>query len=372
MSWFNLVTSQRQPFIGLAPMDGISDSAFRQICAKYGQPSVLFTEFVSVDGLCHNAAALLKILRFELSQRPVVAQLFGKTPECFYQAAIAVCELGFDGVDINMGCPAPKVSAHGSGAGLIKSPKLAQQIIEAAKKGVQDWYNGAKLENCPDFSAQFIQEIKQLAKLNNQQVSQFSKSGSKISTHIRRLIPVSVKTRLGYDHPIVDQWLPTIIEAQPALITLHGRILKQAYKGKADWQAIALAAKLAHQAGIPLLGNGDIQNYEDAAQHIQQHQVDGVLIGRASFGNPWVFRPANERIKVNIQQKAKVALEHAKLYELFFSSQEKYSFLPMRKHLAWYIKGIVGAPKVRSQLVQSNNSKDVEKIFNQVGLSLML
>ncbi len=364
MSWIHSITSSSHPFIGLAPMDGITDSAFRQICAKYGQPRVMFTEFVSAEGLCHNAAVLLKILSFEFSQRPVVAQLFGKTPECFYQAAILVCALGFDGVDINMGCPAKKVSVHGSGAGLIKTPKLAQQIILASKKGVQDWHNGAELNDCPDFSAQFIRQI--------QQIRQFIKFNAKSKlakkSQSRQLIPVSVKTRLGYDQPIINQWLSTIIETRPALITLHGRTLKQAYKGKADWSEIALAAQLAHHAGIPFLGNGDIQNYEDAVEHIQQYQVDGVLIGRASFGNPWVFRPTRERVKINIKQKAKAALEHAEFYELFFSSQEKYSFLPMRKHLAWYIKGIVGASQLRRQLVQTNNSKEVKKILKQAKL----
>lgn len=426
MFWFNALAKNSQLPLGLAPMDGITDVAFRQICALHAKPSVMFTEFVSVEGLCHCAPSLLKILRFTPEQQPIVAQLFGKTPACFYQAGILACELGFVGIDINMGCPVAKISANGSGAGLIKTPKLAQEIIKATKQAVVDWSNGANLKNCKDFSPIFIKQIELLAKLNRQE--QLKPATPPVSatlpvsailpvlttpvpatplvsatplpppTTTRQMIPVSVKTRLGYDQPIVKEWLSTLLAVKPDLITLHGRTLKQAYKGMADWQAIALGAEIAHLAQTPLWGNGDVANYEQAEEHIKQYHVDGILIGRASFGNPWAFLPQAKRLAISHQQRVKVAIEHTKLFEQFFANEnyfckpnkdassivgqkssenkqkvpnlstanQQFSFLPMRKHLAWYFKGFENVSQLRAQLMQANSSQDVEKILTML------
>ncbi len=352
--WTNL----NQPIVGLAPMDGVTDQPFRHIAQKYGNPDVFFTEFTNVEGLCHGATRLMRPLIYDATQQPIVAQIFGKEPSSFRQVAVLVAELGFDGIDLNMGCPARQVASHGSGAGLIKTPKLACQIIEATLAGVNDWLEGKTCQDCPDIT----DEICQMVENRQEQMSRFD-------FQPKKEIPVSVKTRTGYDHPVIADWIGLLAQTKIAAITLHGRTLKQGYSGQADWILIAQAAELAHQAGKVFLGNGDVVSREEAQQKAQEYDVDGVLIGRAAQGNPFVFRQPNPLDKLNPKQKAQklaqVALEHARLYEATFQDQEKYHFLPMRKHLAWYVKGIPHAKQIRQELVRSHSSQEVAKIFKK-------
>ena len=137
----------KYPIIGLAPMDGVTDAPFRYIACKYGNPDLIVTEFTSVEGICHGATKNLRAFIFDRSERPICAQLFGSTPDAFYNAAFVVCELGFDGIDINMGCPAGNIASKGAGAALIKTPKLAQQIILRTKEAAKDWYEGKKIKD---------------------------------------------------------------------------------------------------------------------------------------------------------------------------------------------------------------------------------
>src|SRR5687767_4783416 len=214
------------PIIGLSPMDGVTDLAFRHTIASQGKPDVIFTEFTHVHDVCRGPEFLLDSLHYDESERPIVAQLYGKDPDLFYQAAHIVCELGFDGLDINMGCPSKNVASSGSGAGLIRTPDVAHAILRAARQGVNDWANGQTLVDAgiKRARAEFI------AAMN------LSRAGA--SAIPRRLLPVSVKTRLGYDSVIVERWISHLLEEQPAAITVHGRTLEQMYRGEADWSAI--------------------------------------------------------------------------------------------------------------------------------------
>ena len=144
--WDTLAT----PIIGLSPMDGLTDHPFRHIQKKYGNPTIMYTEFTSVEGVCHGATQLLKDFLFDETQRPLIAQIYGTTPSYFRQTAILLCQLGFDGIDINMGCPVKNVAHSGAGAALIKTPRLAQEIIAATKQGVINWQNGMREKDCPD------------------------------------------------------------------------------------------------------------------------------------------------------------------------------------------------------------------------------
>ncbi|MBP7875781.1 tRNA-dihydrouridine synthase [Candidatus Woesebacteria bacterium] len=340
----------RLPILGLSPMDGVSDAPFRFIQQKYGQPSVTYTEFSSVEGICHGSSTFQKEFLFDQTQRPVLAQIFGTDPNCFYQSTILCCELGFDGIDINMGCPAKNVSNRGAGAGLIRTPKLAQQIISAVQKGVKDWSEGATIEDCPDI----IEESKVVVR----------KRKSDLHNQERRLLPVSVKTRIGYDSAIISEWIPVLLEMEPAAIALHGRTLKQQYGGNANWECIAEAAQLANPTQTLLLGNGDVHTKQDAVMKASTYGVDGVLIGRASFGNPFIFLdepPTSPSI-------AQIALEHAQLYEHTFNKLEKYAFLPMRKHLGWYIRGMDKASEIRARLFATNTAGEVEFILREYQL----
>ena len=350
-----------RPIVSLAPMDGVTDQPFRHIVQKYGQPDVIYTEFVNVEGLCHQAERLTRPLLYDSSQQPIVAQIYGKTPKFFRQVAIMVCSLGFAGVDINMGCPSKSVAGGGSGAALIKTPKLAQEIIQAVQQGVEDWVNGVSCEDCSDLSEEICQIVK----------SRQAELGLD-ENRARQAIPVSVKTRLGITESKIETWLPYLMEMQPAVISLHGRTLKQSYRGLADWEEIAKAADMAHQAGILMFGNGDVQNRQQAEEYAQKYGVDGVLIGRAVRGNPFVFAKNDPLEDADEQERARllaqVALEHAQYYEKCFFNQERRFFLPMRKHLAWYMSGFSYAKEIRKKLVRTNSSEEVREVFKEYGL----
>jgi tRNA-dihydrouridine synthase B len=350
-----------KPIIGLSPMDGVTDAACRQIQKKYGQPALLFTEFSSVEGICRGARELLREFLYLPEQRPIIGQIYGTTPDFFRQTSIMLCELGFDGVDINMGCPAKNVAHSGAGAALIKTPELAKKIIRATQAGVAEWQNGATVADCPDLTPEIQAEIKR----RQQSLNLLNADG----LVPRRTIPVSVKTRIGFDQIIIKEWIEHLLETAPAAITVHGRTLRQLYSGFADWSAIATAAETVKASGLPtlLLGNGDVVSLADAAAKIAQCGLDGILIGRASFGNPFVFKNA-EAEPLDPKVMCPIALEHAKLYEAIYQSEEKYNFLPMRKHLGWYVRGFPQAKEVRGLLVRTNSSQEVEAIFRQFEL----
>lgn len=341
----------KKPFMGLAPMDGVSDHPYRYIQKKYGQPDIIYTEFATVEGFCRGVTVPLKDFIFDETQRPVVAQIYGKTPQFFRETATIICQLGFDGVDINMGCPAKSVANGGAGAALINTPQLAQNIIRATQTGVQDWINGKTAADCENITTKITREVEK------------RQSNLPEKYQLRQAIPVSIKTRIGFDSPIIDEWLPILLDTNPAAIAIHGRTLRQGYSGKADWEEIGKAVEIAKNTSTLIIGNGDISSRAEALEKVNKHGVDGVLIGRASFGNPWLF---NKNIaEVTIHQKTKIAIEHAQLYEETFNKNEKYSFLPMRKHLGWYIKSFDRAKEIRKELMQTNSSQDVIEILTK-------
>ena len=350
-----------RPLLALSPMDGVTDQPFRHLQKKYGQPMLMYTEFTSAEGLCLSSGRLLRDLLYDETQRPILAQIFGKRPHFFYQAAIIVCELGFDGVDINMGCPAKTVAQGGSGAGLIKTPQLAQEIVRATQQGVHDWLNGATAYNCADLPRRVADQIRarqQTLPLAYQQ---------------RRPIPVSVKTRVGYDKPIVAEWLSRLLEVEPVAIAVHGRTLEQGYSGEASWAEIGRAVEVARGSGVLILGNGDVQSLSQGQQYVQTYGVDGVMMGRATYGNPFFFDGTRERATeiepdaAEVQALAQIMLEHAQLYEQTYCHYEKYFFTPMRKHFAWYARRMHGGKRLRVPLLQSNSSAEVARILSEQG-----
>lgn len=338
-------------------MNGVTDHAFRHIQKKYGDPMLLYTEFTSVDGICAGASALLKDFLYDESQRPILAQIYGRSPAKFYQTAILLCQLGFDGIDINMGCPSKNIAHSGSGAGLIRTPALAQAIVRATKQGVKDWLNGATVRDCEDVTPALAAQVEAR---HHQLPPAFQQ---------RRPLPVSVKTRTGYASPQVQEWIPHLLASEPAAITLHGRTLAQGYTGEADWEAIGCAAALARGSGTLVLGNGDLRSLADAHARSETYGVDGALIGRASYGNPYVFRqehspaptdgptasPGPAKVNYDLLH---IALDHARLYEQSFGHLERYYFLPMRKHLAWYVRHLPGASHLRRTLTQTSSLEE--------------
>jgi tRNA-dihydrouridine synthase B len=364
--WDNL----QKPIIGLAPMDGVTDAPCRTIHGLYGRPDVVITEFTNVEGLWRGSDRIFRDFLYTPAERPVVAQIFGCRPEYFYRAAHVVCQLGFDGLDINMGCPAKTVANKGGGAALIRMPETAKEIIRAAQQGVQDWANGQTLQDLE----MDPHRIERIHLMNEERASIW---GDNVQTE-RRLLPVSVKTRLGYDSVVITDWVQELLELQPAVISIHGRTLAQHYKGEANWEAIAAAAEIVRKTDTLILGNGDIHNLFEAAQRIRTIGVHGVLIGRASFGNPWMFRNRDQLKKLlnaNInptpedlpdiipsrEERLLMALEHANVHAKLKGEDH---YVEMRKHLGWYLGHFPGAKQVRNDLVRVNSLADVERIIH--------
>ncbi len=294
-------------------MEDVTDCAFREMFARYGKPDVMFTEFVNVDGLLHpeGSKRLAIDLKYTEAQRPIVAQIWGRDPEKFYQAALLLAKMGFDGIDINMGCPQDKEISLRSCAALILEPELAKTIILSTKKGAGG-------------------------------------------------LPVSVKTRIGYSQNTVSEWVKHLLDTEPSAITIHGRTKKQKSKVPADWQAIAEAVKVrdGEKSQSLIIGNGDIKSLNDGLQKAKETGVDGIMVGRGAFGNPWLFNPQ----EISIEQKLNTMLEHAKLFEKWLG-QEK-SFMIMRKHFKAYVNGFENAAELRAKLMETKNLAEAELIAN--------
>jgi tRNA-dihydrouridine synthase len=272
-----------------------------------------------------------------------------------------LCALGFDGVDINMGCPDKSVAARGCGAALIKNPALARAIIRAVQAGVRDWACGQAIETV-GLRSSVVEQIQRL-----------TSTATAPTPEPRRALPVSVKTRLGYDSVVIEDWVATLLEEQPEVIAIHGRTLTQRYRGQADWDAIRRAATLVRETSTLVLGNGDVATMAEVVQRVRQTQVHGVLIGRGALGNPWIFRakawarqqsttpPAEApSLDVTVTERCQVALEHARYFEALNSG---VPFQAMRKHLGWYCRGFPGAADVRAQLFTTTSSGDVARVF---------
>src|SRR5215467_2110397 len=269
-----------------------------------------------------------------------------------------------------MGCPAKTIANKGGGAALIRVPETAKAIIRATQQGVHDWANGQTLEDL-EMDPERIRRIRQM---NEERVRSWGDS-----PHIeRRPLPVSVKTRLGYDSIVITDWVQELLELEPAVISIHGRTLVQHYKGEANWDAIAAAAEIVRKTDTLIFGNGDIQSLYQAAQRIRNAGVQGVLIGRASFGNPWIFRNREllkQLLNAGInptpddlpdpmpsrEERLLMALEHARVHAKLKGEDH---YIELRKHMGWYLGHFRGAKQIRSELVRINGLVDVEQIIH--------
>ncbi len=307
-----------KPIFALAPLANVTDAAFRRLIAKYSKPAgphVMFTEFVSADGLIRgNKEVLLRDLLYSESERPIVAQLFTGRPEMMEQAAALARELGFDGIDINMGCPDRSIEKAGAGAALIKNPKLAQEIIAAAKRGAGP-------------------------------------------------LPVSIKTRLGYNKDILDEWLPAILEMKPAAVTIHARTRKEMSAVPARFERVRRAVEIRDEmkSTALILGNGDVMDLEDAARKVSESGADGAMLGRAIFGRPQLFNTTFQHsIECwNVEKRLQVSVEHARLFEKLLGDIKNFAI--MKKHFKAYAEGFPGAKELRVRLMETNNSSEIER-----------
>ncbi len=299
-------------------MDGYTDLPLRQMLVKYGSPDVFFTEFVSADGLSSKKGRknLTRILEYKENERPIVAQLFGSNPDTYTTASEFIIELGFDGIDINMGCPDRKVFSNGAGSALVENIPLAKQIIQKTKKAAGN-------------------------------------------------IPVSIKTRIGISDNSIKTWIPALLEEEPEVITIHGRTKTQMYKGKADWESIKEAVEIRDRLGSKtlIIGNGDVSTYQDGIEKCLKYGTDGFMIARAMIGNPWIFNKNINKTDVDLKEIFKAMIVHSKLYEENMPQGNK--FYPMRKHLQEYLSGFRYSKQFRLRLVTVNNSKEVEELIEE-------
>lgn len=304
-----------RPFFIMAPMANVTDAAFRRIIAKYGKPDVMYTEFVSANGLMSpGRQALLKDLLYSETERPIIAQLFTADPEKMYEAAKLIQELGFDGIDINMGCPDKNIMKQGAGACLIKNPALARELMKAAKTGAPH-------------------------------------------------IPLSVKTRIGDTKNTLKDWLPELLAEKPEMIIVHGRTRKEMSKVPARWETIAEAVEIARGSGTLIVGNGDVIDIPDARAKAEITGCDGIMLGRAIFGNPWLFNTEKNISDISITDRLAVMIEHSRLFMELLGDIK--SFHIMRKHYKAYANGFDGAKELRIELMKTENIEEVEKIVNK-------
>ena len=303
----------KKPIMVTAPMSGITDDAFRTMLLKYGRPDVFWTEFVSVEGLFSKGReSCLKVLKFSHGEHPIVTQVFGSDPLYFKKAASEIEKLGFDGIDINMGCPDRAIEKKGSGAALIKDVELAKQIIRATKEGTK--------------------------------------------------IPISVKTRLGYNENQINEWIVPLLKENIAVLTIHFRTRKEMYRYPAQWDIAREVVRLRdiHAPETLIIGNGDVKSLTQAHELARENNLDGIMIGRATLGNPWFF---SDRLPT-IRERLNAIIEHIEI----FNDQERFNH--MKKHFHAYTKGFSGAKELRDKLMETTNYSEVKKLIEEFLLHL--
>lgn len=294
----------------LSPMAGISDSPYRQICRENGS-GFSYTEFVSTDGISHNSKKSIDLFRFQEKERPIFFQVFGNKLEIIAEACRIIEDLGPDVIDLNMGCSVAKVAHRGSGAGLLRNPAYAGKIIEAMTKAVS--------------------------------------------------VPVTAKIRIGWDHNSLNykEVVHVLQESGVQAISVHGRTKSMAYTGQADWNIIS---EIKSFAKVPIFGNGDILSYEQAMQRIKESGVDGVLIGRAAIGNPWIFSDTAKE-SLLFDEVRKMIFHHLELMTNFYG--DPFGLILFRKHVVKYLKGYHGVAELRQKLITTNSVEEFSSLLNE-------
>lgn len=303
-------------------MADVTDPAFRRLIAEYKSADVMWTEFVSADGLYHTREMkkmpdaenpLMRDLLYSEAERPIVAQFFSSNPQMMRYAAALAGELGFDGVDVNMGCPDKSIEKQGAGAAMMKTPEKVAQIVEAMREGVKD-------------------------------------AG-------RPEMGISVKTRIGYSKEEIDTWIPVVLRTRPHALTVHLRTRKEMSKVPAHWEYMERIRKLRDEISPEtlLLGNGDVESMDDARRKIAETGIDGAMLGRAIFGAPWLFE---ERVPTK-EERIEALLRLARYFE---ELTPKKSFHILKKHVKAFVNGWDGAAELRAKLMECESAQEMERV----------
>lgn len=297
----------------LAPMAGITDKPFREICRRFGA-GMVYSEMISAKGLYYNDKKTASLMDMT-GEKPCAIQIFGSEPEIMAEIIPKVMEFKPDIIDINMGCPAPKIVNNGDGSALMKMPELMGKIMRAVT----------------DASP----------------------------------VPVTAKIRKGWDEDNSLLCAKILEDNGASAVAVHGRTREEFYGGKADWGVIT---RIKQELKIPVIGNGDIFSAEDAIRMFEQTGCDGVMVARGAQGNPWLFKEINELIKTGEvktapqpQERLRVALEH--ISRLIEDKGESRGIKEARKHLAWYIKGLKGATQIRTEIFKISDFATMSRIL---------
>jgi len=307
-----------RPFFVLAPMADVTDPAYRKLIAEIAPPDVAWTEFVSADGLYHTREMkkmpdeenpLVRDFGYSEKERPILAQIFGSNPETIRYAAKLAAELGFDGVDINMGCPDRSIEKQGAGAAMMKTPEKAREVIRAAKEAG---------------------------------------------------LPVSVKTRIGYNAEVMDEWLPALLSEDIAALTVHLRTRKEMSAVPAHWDLMPRAVEIRDRVspGTPIIGNGDVKDLDDARKKAEETRADGVMLGRGIFGNPWLFAGRKHEDTPPAERLAALVT----LARYFEELRPRKSFHILKKHIKAFATGFDGAAELRAKLMETESADELARV----------
>jgi len=309
--WENLP----HPFTVLAPMDGVTDFVFRQVIAEIGRPDVFFTEFTNVEGLTSlkGSEKVAQSLKFGKNELPIVAHLFGKEPEAFYKSAKICKKMGFSGIDINTGCPDRVIVRRGSCAALIKNSKLVEEILEATRKGADG-------------------------------------------------LPVSVKTRLGFDR-IDLEWIKFLLQQNMPALTIHLRTVAELSKVPAHWEIMPEIIKLRNEISPKtlIIGNGDILSFEEIESKFKEYRSDGFMVGRGIFQNPWFFNKNIDVEKVTINERLDLYIKHINLFDKTWKNVNP-GFL--KKFCKTYISNFPDALSLREKIMECTETAEMKEILN--------
>ncbi|WP_198008197.1 tRNA dihydrouridine synthase [Bacillus sp. SG-1] len=305
-----------RPFFILAPMEDVTDVVFRHVVSEAGRPDVFFTEFTNSESYCHpnGRQSVRGRLTFTEDEQPIVAHIWGDKPEFFREMSIGMAKEGFRGIDINMGCPVANVAGNGKGSGLIRRPEVAAELIQAAKAGG---------------------------------------------------LPVSVKTRLGYSE--VDEWrdwLTHLLKQDIVNLSIHLRTKKEMSKVDAHWELIPEIKKLRDEVAPDTLLtiNGDIPDRQTGLELVEKYGVDGVMIGRGIFHNPFAFE--KEKKEHSSKELLDLLRLHLDLYDKYSTEEEPRPFIALRRFFKIYVKGFRGASELRNQLMETQSTAEVRSLLN--------
>ncbi len=318
----------KNPIFALAPMEDVTDTVFRELVMSVADPSVLnvvFTEFTSVDGMTDERGfesvsqrLIVNASEIELLKKrntKLVAQIWGNDPEKFKKVSEYISKQKvFDGIDINMGCPVKKVVKKATCSALIKYPEQAAAIVDATKEG----------------------------------------------THL----PVSVKTRIGFDEIETERWIPQVLAMRPTALTIHGRIQKQMSTGEANYAEIGKAVNMAKEISpeTRIIGNGDIETYQQGMEKINAFSLDGVMVGRGIFKNPWMFNKTD--VELDVHERLRLLKSHVDLYRLTWDEDKNYNIL--KRFYKIYLNSFSGAGYLRAELMKTKSFSDFDMVSNEL------